>query len=237
MHALLVRRGGLAASSLARRPSLTPTVRPRWPAVAARFAAAASSPEPPGGPRKKAQRQEAHHLPLPPLPLPPSPTSLLLALQRSERFSRDGELLWTLRDLDSRQGDQPADEDGDAGGPLLALGSRLWLEGVRGRNARRAEVAEALARLAAYRGGGSSGPALFGSVCRAGRVPRRTVELALDVIGVLEEEEEEQRHEEEEGDGGRAYSSSLREACAREVEAILRREDDSAEEDGDDIDA
>ena len=127
---------------------------------------------------------------------------------------------------------------------MLTLGAQLWLEGLReGRNARRQEVAEALARLAAGSGGGAlDGAALFASVCRAGRVPRRTVRAALEVIEALAEDEEE---EEEEEDGAAAspfrFTRALSDACRAAVASGKEGGDENDENDDDeeeeDIDA
>lgn len=202
-------------------------------------ASAASPPvQPPGAPLKK---QPAPSPPsssrrrlvvAPPSSSPPSPTSLLLALQRSERFSRDAELLGALDGMEDEEHERESDSHP---GPLLTLGARLWLEGLREETgARRRQVAEALARLAGF-----AGPGLFGSVCRGGEVPRRTVVAALDVLEVLAEYEDAGGSDDDEDGPASAsarrprFTRALREACAREVEDLMIAEDD----DKDDIDA
>lgn len=209
-------------------------------------AAAAISPAgepPPGAPRKAPSRRPDNDNDNPHPTSPPSPTSLLLALQRSERFSRDAELLGALAAME---------EEGNSDG-LAALGARLWLEGLRAeRGARRPQVAEALARLAGF-----GGPGLFGSVCRGGEVPRRTVGAALGVLEVLaldsgsdwkgggggDEDEEEELEPPPPlplvaaaapPTRRRPFTRALHEACAREVEGIMKLDGD---DDDDDIDA
>jgi hypothetical protein len=156
---------------------------------------------------------------------PPSPTSLLLALQRSERFSRDAEILGALAGMEEHERESDCDP-----GPLLTLGARLWLEGLREqrgeKGARRQQVAEALARLAQFGGAG-----LFGSVCRGGEVPRRTVGAALDVLEILAlEEDDEDDHDLTPTPlfvGGASaarrprFTRELHGACAREVEDLM----------------
>jgi hypothetical protein len=226
--------------------------RPRRPARARAAsppsAAASPPPPPPPGAPLKAPR------PARPAALPPleSPTSLLLALQRSERFSRDAELLGALGGLDDGLENAP--------GPLLALGARLWIEGLReGRGARRGAVAEALARLAAH-----GGPRLFGGVCRGAQVPRATVGAALEVLedlALFGGEEGEAGlgwwwsgggsgdDEEEDGDDGgapappagslqrrrrrRPFTRALHQACCVEVDELMMTRFD----DEDDVDA
>jgi hypothetical protein len=212
--------------------------------------ASPSAVPPPGAPLKKDAPSRRRRRPPDDLPSPSptpqsssssSPTSLLLALQRSDRFSRDAELLGALEE---RSG---ASDPG-----LLALGARLWLEGLRerggGGGAQRRGVAESLARLAGFGGAG-----LFGSVCRGGEVPRRTVGAALEVLEALAALQEEtgghgSNDDEDEDDDqepappffaalrrrGRPFTRALHEACAREVRDLTEVADN---QDDDDIDA
>lgn len=237
MHALrraLVPRTGAAS----RFVTSSVPARPRYAT-----AAAPPSPLPPPPPKNHARRRNR-----PPPEAPPrSPSALLLDLARSERFSRDAELLAALDDLDRNERVRGAGE-----GPLLSLGARLWLQQLReGRNADRAQIAEALVRIAASNGG----PALFGAVCRGGGVPRRTVGAALGVLDALagdRDDGQDNEGEEEElvwlgggSSGTLPFTRRLHDACAREVRGLLDRRrrgrdgsgGESDEEDENDIDA
>lgn len=241
MHRLALRR---CCHALAwQRPLPRARCLPRaWVSASA---SSPSPPSPPGAPLK-APRRASRRASSPPVQ---SPTSLLLALQRSERFSRDAELLGALGDLD----DDESTDDASSGGPLLALGARLWLEGLQeGRGARQQAVAEALARLA-----GHGGPRLFGGVCRGGAVSRATVGAALDALedlGIFHEEEEAgwwsggSGDDDEEGatpaplDGGalllqrrrRPFTRALHQACCAEVDELMRTRVDHEDDDDDD---
>ena len=259
MHAL--RRALLpraAAAAGASRCMLSAPVRDR---CLARAAASAGSSSPlPERAKSEPRRRRRPPTPTPPapppsVPSPLSPSSLLLELGRSARFSRDAELLACLADLDRASGEQGGGGGGgeEEQGPLLTLGAGLWLRSLReGHNADRAGIAEALARL-----GARGGPALFGAVCRAVGVPRRTVGAAVGVLDVLAGGRGEDEDEEEGrawlvaapsggGDGGGsgrgeplAFTRQLHDACAREVRDLLgrRRARGGDESEDDDIDA